>query len=103
MTERRESSVERRLTALVERMGGLSFKWVSPGRRGVPDRIIVMPGGRVYLVEVKRPGGRPRADQLAVHRRIEKRGVSVYVVDDADAFARDVLGSDEQAMPVGVA
>ena len=57
----RENTVERRFNLLARRHGGLSLKWVSPGRLGVPDRLLFMPGGRLYLVELKRPGGRPRA------------------------------------------
>lgn len=101
----RERNVERRLVDLVRRRGGLCLKWTSPGTVGVPDRIVVMPGGRIYLVELKRPGGKPRPSQVAFHAKLARRGVRVHVVDDADAFACDVLDSGEQGVhpvePVG--
>lgn len=81
-----EKDVERRLCALARRHGGVALKWTSPGTMGVPDRLVFLPGGRLYLVEVKRPGGRPRESQKAIHRRLGRLGWPVYVVDDADAF-----------------
>lgn len=52
----RESEFERKLVKEIERCGGLCLKWVSPGFTGVPDRIAFLPGGRLLLIEVKRPG-----------------------------------------------
>lgn len=52
-----ERDIERALVGLVKRHGGLCLKWVCPGWSGVPDRIILLPGGRVLFVEVKRPKG----------------------------------------------
>ena len=56
MTER-ERDIERALVGMVKRHGGLCLKWVCPGWSGVPDRIILLPGGRVIFVETKRPKG----------------------------------------------
>lgn len=52
-----EKDIERKLRDMVKRHGGLCLKWVCPGWSGVPDRIVIMPHGRVYFVELKRPKG----------------------------------------------
>ena len=50
-----EKDIEKKLRKMVERHGGQCLKWVCPGWSGVPDRIVVMPGGCIYFVETKRP------------------------------------------------
>lgn len=55
-----EKEVERKLTNMVKDRGGLCLKWVCPGWRGVPDRIIILPGARIAFVETKRPVGGKR-------------------------------------------
>ena len=52
-----EREIEQKLVAMVKRHGGRCLKWVCPGWAGVPDRILLLPGGRVYFVETKRPKG----------------------------------------------
>lgn len=89
----REETVERRLVELARRHGGIARKWVSPGVRGVPDRIVILPGGRVFFVEVKRPGGKPRADQVVQLNQLRQLGCDVYVVDDADKFFEEIVDS----------
>lgn len=61
--EKRERDIEKWLQERVRAIGGLAFKFVSPGNDGVPDRIIVLPGGRVWFIELKREGERPTALQ----------------------------------------
>ena len=63
-----ERDVERYLIKECERRGWLCWKFVSPGRRGVPDRVVIRPGA-VAFVEVKRKGGRISPLQI---RRIEE-------------------------------
>lgn len=59
-----EKDLEAKLRKEVQKRGGLCLKWVCPGWSGVPDRIILLPGGRVHFVEMKRPkGGRLSAMQ----------------------------------------
>jgi hypothetical protein len=53
-----ESEVEKHFDWAVQTMGGRTWKFVSPGRRGVSDRIACLPDGSTWFVELKRPGGR---------------------------------------------
>ena len=52
-----EKDIERTLRHMVERRGGMCLKWVCPGWTGVPDRIVLLPGGRIIFAELKRPKG----------------------------------------------
>ena len=52
-----EKDIERALVEKVKQHGGYCLKWVCPGWAGVPDRIVLLPGGRVVFVELKRPKG----------------------------------------------
>ena len=57
--QQKEKEIEKRLTDIVRDKGGLCLKLASPGRIGVPDRIIIYPNGVVGFVELKRPGAVP--------------------------------------------
>lgn len=52
-----EKDIEQKLRTRVEDLDGRCLKWTCPGWRGVPDRIVLMSGGRIYFVETKRPKG----------------------------------------------
>ncbi len=71
-----------RFVAAVKVVGGLALKFTSPGFDGVPDRIVLLPGGKMAFVEVKAPGEKPRPLQLARHRLLRRLGFRVYVLDD---------------------
>lgn len=79
----REKTIEQKFTAAVKAAGGLALKFASPGFDGVPDRIALLPGGRMAFVEVKAPGKKPRPLQEARHRLLRRLGFKVYVLDDA--------------------
>nr|DAE01735.1 MAG TPA: Nuclease [Myoviridae sp. ctOv05] len=79
----REKTIEQKFTAAVRAAGGLALKFASPGFDGVPDRIALLPGGRMAFVEVKAPGKKPRPLQEARHRLLRWLGFKVYVLDDA--------------------
>ncbi|EIV4686601.1 VRR-NUC domain-containing protein [Salmonella enterica] len=81
MTYERESLIEKHLIAEVKKAGGIAYKFVSPGRRSVPDRIVLLPGGRLVFVECKAPGKPPRADQQREHERLRALGFAVVVLD----------------------
>ena len=80
----REREIERKLVDAVKTQGGVCWKFVSPGTAGVPDRIILMPMGRIAFVEVKAPGERPRKLQLARHRHLRRLGFRTFVLDNPE-------------------
>ena len=78
----KEKDVEKALVRAVEKAGGLCWKFTSPGTDGVPDRLVLLPGGRMSFAEVKAPGKEPRALQKIRHEELKKLGFRVYVIDD---------------------
>lgn len=78
----RENQIEAKLKQMVEKQGGIAPKFVSPGLSGMPDRLVLLPGGHIAFVEVKAPGKAPRPLQEARHRILRKLGFKVYVLDD---------------------
>lgn len=77
----RESYVESKLTTEVKKRGGLAVKFVSPGLNGVPDRLVLFPGGRLAFVEMKAPGKKMRPLQVKRAEQLRALGFSVYCVD----------------------
>lgn len=76
-----EKEIEEKLVKMVKRHGGLCLKWVCPGWSGVPDRIILLPGGRVIFAETKRPkGGKLASLQLWWHKKLQSLGFWSVVV-----------------------
>lgn len=80
----REKEVENKLIAAVKKMGGICPKWVSPGTDGMPDRIVLLPGGKIAFVELKAPGKKPRALQIRRHEELRRLGFQVLVLDDPE-------------------
>ena len=78
----REKSIEKKLVNAVRGMGGIAPKFVSPSFDGMPDRIVLLPGGHIGFVEVKAPGEKPRPLQLSRHGLLRRLGFKVYVLDN---------------------
>lgn len=76
-----ESRIERMLTSQVKKLGGMAVKFVSPSLDGVPDRIVLLPDGKMAFVELKAPGKKLRALQEKRKRQLEALGFPVYVID----------------------
>lgn len=88
-----EKDIEKWLVEEVKKMGGLADKYVSPNNPGVPDRIVIMPGGRVYFVELKAQWGRLGNLQKWQRKRYEGVGALVRCVrgmDGAKAFIEEL-------------
>ena len=76
-----ERTIEQELAARTRAMGGIAPKFTSPGFDGMPDRLVLLPRGRMGFVELKAPGRKPRPLQLARHRLLRRLGFKVYVID----------------------
>lgn len=77
----REKIIEQHLVKAVKNSGGIASKLVSPGFDGMPDRLVLLPGGKIGFVEVKAPGKEPRPLQVARHGLLRRLGFKVYVLD----------------------
>ena len=80
----REKIIEEKLVKAIRLMGGLPPKFVSPGFDGVPDRLILLPNGRMAFAELKAPGKQLRPLQKRRKRQLETLGFRVFVIDNTD-------------------
>jgi hypothetical protein len=80
----REKQTEQKLVSAVKKLGGIAPKFMSPGLDGIPDRIVLLPGGHMAFVEVKAMGCKPRPLQLARHGMLRRLDFRVYVVDSLE-------------------
>ena len=81
----RESHIEHACCALAKAVGWLTFKFVSPAHRGVPDRIFIKEG-RIVFVEFKAPGKKPTKLQESVIAKLRASGCEVHVCDSVEKF-----------------
>ena len=80
----REKTIEQKLKTAVEDVGGMALKLTCPGFDGMPDRMLLMPGGMIAFVEVKAPGKVPRPLQIRRKTQLEQLGFRVYCLDDVN-------------------
>lgn len=85
-----EKDIERWLGNQLKKLGCIYMKFVSPGNDGVPDRIVVLPGGEVLFVELKSENGRLSHTQVYQIARLRKQGVKVLIVS-SKAEAMELL------------
>ena len=78
----REKTIEMKLVQAAKAAGGIAPKFVSPGFDGMPDRLVILPLGKLAFVEVKAPGQKPRVLQTARHKLLQDLGFKVYMLDD---------------------
>ena len=87
-----ESKIEKRLKKEVEKNGGLALKFTSHGMAGVPDRLVLLPKGRIYFVELKGTGKTLRPLQLKRKEQLESLGFKVYLIDSYKKIDRFIQG-----------
>lgn len=81
----KEYAVEKHLVQKTQECGGICLKFISPGIAGVPDRIVVLPGGKIGFAEMKAPRKKPRRLQRNVLRRLYQLGCRVCVIDNLES------------------
>ena len=84
----RERDIERKLVTEVRKRGGLAVKFVSPGLDGVPDRLVLLPGGKIAFVELKATGKNMRPLQQKRAKQLVGLGFRVYCID-----RKEMIGS----------
>ena len=84
----KESELETKLVSQITKLGGIAYKFSSPNRKSVPDRLCVMPNGRAFFVELKAPGKAPTPLQRHEHELLRALGHTVLVIDNiGDVYA----------------
>lgn len=94
----KEKQIEQKLVRMASAKGGVALKFVSPGCDGVPDRLVLFPGGKTGFVELKAPGKKPRPLQLRRIHQLRKLGFPVFVVDGMELIPdvlREIGGTNE--------
>lgn len=90
----REAEIEKHFVWSVERLGGKTWKFTSPGRRGVADRIACFPNGDTWFVELKTRGGKLSVLQRVFERdmaRLNQRYVCLGTKEEVDVFANEIF------------
>lgn len=82
-----EQKIERRLKKEIELIGGRALKFVSPGVSGVPDRIVLLPEGKVIFIELKAPGKKLRPIQELRKKEFNKLGFDIRVIDSIEKIS----------------
>lgn len=79
-----ESKIEKYLKKEIELLGGKALKFISPGTSGVPDRIVLLPQGKIIFVELKAPGKKPRPMQEYRIKELKALGFRVEIIDSIE-------------------
>lgn len=80
-----ERDIERAVCKYAEGCGMLQYKFTSPARAAVPDRMFITPYGGVFFIEFKAPGKKATPQQEREHARLQAHKVPVFVIDDVEA------------------
>jgi len=79
-----EKQIEAKVCDYAKQRDLLVYKFTSPARAAVPDRLFVLPGGRMFFCEFKREGQKPTSAQEREHKRLRTYDVPVFVIDNVD-------------------
>ena len=80
----RERDIEKKLVNAVREKGGWAVKLSAQWEAGIPDRLVLLPHGKCYFIELKRPGEQPRPIQVRRAKQLRALGFKVYVIDSQE-------------------
>ena len=83
-----DKQIEQKLVKKVRAAGGICPKFISPGFDGMPDRLALLPDGRMVFAEIKAPGKKPRPLQMSRHRLLRSLGYRVFIIDSEDGIEK---------------
>jgi hypothetical protein len=91
-----ESTLEQAVRKYIRSIGGRCYKWVCPGETGVPDRICILPGGRIVFIELKRPGRKDGMSerQKKIMRVLQGLGCEAWRIDSMDDLKARLAGGE---------
>lgn len=90
-----EKALEARLVREIEARGGMALKYTSQFHRGIPDRIVLMPYGRLYFVELKSTGKKPTKLQVHALKRLSGLGYYVDIIDNSEGLEKFLKQVDD--------
>lgn len=82
-----ENEIEQKMKEMVEAVDGKLLKMRVTGESGIPDRLMLLPGGKACFVELKQKGKKPTKKQLYYHQKLIRQGHAVYVIDNVQDAA----------------
>lgn len=88
-----ERTIELKFVKEVKKAGGIALKLVCPGYIGMPDRLVLMPKGKMFFAEMKAPGQKSRPVQVKRHEMLRNLGFKVYVVDSLEVMPSEIRTS----------
>lgn len=85
-----EKRIEAAVCTYAKDKGCLVYKFTSPARAAVPDRLFITPKGDMFFIEFKREGEKPTPAQTREHERLRGHWVTVFVVDNVE-FGKEMI------------
>jgi hypothetical protein len=79
-----EKQIEHTVCEYARSRDVLAYKFTSPNRMAVPDRLFILPSGKMFFCEVKRTGAKPTESQEREHLRLRQHKVDVFVIDNVE-------------------
>lgn len=83
-----EKTLDKKLSAELKKIGGWSIKLITAHISGLPDRICLLPGGRLFFAEIKTTKQKPRKLQMSVQNKLILMGFEVYVIDNSEIIKK---------------